>query len=300
MIEARGVTKRFGDLTALNRINLDIDEGRVFGLIGTNGAGKSTFMRLLSGVYRADEGEILVDREPVYDRPVTKEKIFFISDDQFFFRSGNPRDMKKLYATYYARFDGERWERLMKDFGLDPARKITTYSKGMRKQMSIICGLCSGAQYLLCDETFDGLDPMMRQAVKQLFVKETDARGLTLIIASHNLRELEDICDSVGLLHQGGVLLESDVGDMMQGLTKCQFVCGDDALLDALKAEFVVLNINRSKSFITASIRGTADAVEQFMVSHEVRYYEMIPQTLEDIFISETEACGYDIKNILN
>ncbi len=194
MIEVKELSKNFDRIKAIDNVSARIEEGHVFGLIGTNGAGKSTFMRMLSGVLKPDSGEILIDGEPVYDNPAVKEKIFYISDDQYFFRSGTPGDMVKLYRTCYPAFDVEKWRDLMEKFGLDERRKINTFSKGMKKQLSVICGICSGTKYLLCDETFDGLDPVMRQAVKTLFVREMDERGLTPVIASHNLRELEDIC----------------------------------------------------------------------------------------------------------
>ena len=209
MIEIKNLAKSFEKVRAIDHVSARIEEGHVFGLIGTNGAGKSTFMRMLSGVLKPDEGEILVDGEPVWDNPAVKEKLFYISDDQYFFKSGTPRDMLKLYRTFYPAFDGEKWRELLHRMGLEENRKINTFSKGMKKQLSILCGVCANTKYLLCDETFDGLDPVMRQAVKALFAREIDARSLTPVIASHNLRELEDICEYVGLLHRGSIMAQS-------------------------------------------------------------------------------------------
>lgn len=156
---------------------------------------------------KADGGQVLVDGEPVYNNSAVKAKFFYISDEMYFFKNGTPKDMARLYQTYYPAFDRGRYEEMLGKFGLDMGRKIDTFSKGMKKQLSVICGICAGTKYLLCDETFDGLDPVMRQAVKALFAREMEDRGLTPIIASHNLRELEDICEYVGLLHKGAFFL---------------------------------------------------------------------------------------------
>lgn len=180
MIEIQDISKSFGAVKAVDNITATIQEGHVFGLIGTNGSGKSTLMRLLAGVLKADRGIIRVDGEPVYDNPVSKAGIFYISDDQYFFRNGTPLDMLRLYRAYYTGFDVKKWKEMMEKMGLDERRKIHTFSKGMKKQLSVICGVCANTKYLLCDETFDGLDPVMRQAVKAVFVKEMEACGYTL------------------------------------------------------------------------------------------------------------------------
>ena len=171
MIEINNVTKTFDDITALKSVTANIEEGQVFGLIGTNGAGKSTLMRTICGVFSPDEGEVKVDGEKVYENPSAKSKLFYVSDDQFFFASGTPMDMVRYYQTVYPRFDKERFLKLMETISLDPKRKINTFSKGMKKQLSVMLGVSAGTKYLLCDETFDGLDPVMRQAIKSLFIK---------------------------------------------------------------------------------------------------------------------------------
>ena len=299
MIEVKNLSKSFDAIKAIDHISAHIEEGHVFGLIGTNGAGKSTFMRMMSGVLKPDEGEILIDGEPVYDRPAVKEKIFYISDDQYFFKSGTPKDMVKLYKTCYPAFQSERWLELMEKFGLDPNRKINTFSKGMKKQLSVLFGICSGTKYLLCDETFDGLDPVMRQAVKSLFIKEIDERGLTPVIASHNLRELEDICEYVGLLHRGGILLEKDIDDMKLNIHKLQCVIKEAEMLDRIKNELEVVTLDSRGSLYTITVRGNRDAIVEFMEHLNPVFYELLPLSLEEIFISETEVKGYDIKTLL-
>ena len=299
MIEVKSLSKYFDKMKAIDNVSVHIEEGHVFGLIGTNGAGKSTFMRALSGVLRPDAGQILIDGEPVYDNPSVKEKVFYISDDQYFFKSGNPRDMAKLYKTCYPSFDMEKWKDLMKKLGLDESRKINTFSKGMKKQLSLICGICAGTKYLLCDETFDGLDPVMRQAVKALFVKEMDLRGLTPVIASHNLRELEDICEYVGLLHKGGILLEKDIDGMKLNIHKLQCVIREDEMLQKMKNSLDVATVDNRGSLYTVTVRGEKERIVDFMELLNPVFYELLPLSLEEIFISETEVKGYDVKALL-
>lgn len=299
MIEVKNISKSFEGIKAIDGISAKIEEGHVFGLIGTNGAGKSTFMRMLAGVLKPEAGEILIDGEPCYENPGIKQKVFYISDDQYFFKTGTPRDMVKLYRSYYPAFDEKRWSELMEKFGLDPGRKVNTFSKGMKKQLSVLCGICSGTKYLLCDETFDGLDPVMRQAVKGLFAKEMDERGMTPIIASHNLRELEDICEYVGLLHKGGILLEKDVDDMKLSIHKLQCVIRDEETLNRIKESLEIVTMDSRGSLYTLTLRGNREEIERFMEELAPVFFELLPLSLEEIFISETEVKGYDIKSLL-
>ena len=299
MIEVRNINKNFDSIKAIDNISAKIEEGHVFGLIGTNGAGKSTFMRILCGVLRADSGEVLIDGDAVYDNPKVKAKIFYISDDQYFFKTGTPKDMLHFYETYYEGFDSVKFKELMQAFNLDINRKINTFSKGMKKQLSVICGVCAGTKYLLCDETFDGLDPVMRQAVKSIFVKEIEERGLTPIIASHNLRELEDICEYVGLLHRGGILLAKDMEDMKINIHKMQIVIKDETTLPKIKERFEVVKVESRGALYTITIRGKREDVDSFMLEINPIFYELLPLSLEEIFISETEVKGYDIKSLI-
>ncbi|MCQ2539377.1 MAG: ABC transporter ATP-binding protein [Acetatifactor sp.] len=299
MIEVKNISKNFDDIKAIDQVTAHIDEGHVFGLIGTNGAGKSTFLRMVSGVLKPDGGEIVIDGEPVFDNPKIKSEIFYISDDQFFFQTGNALDMMKLYKSVYPNFDTEKFKSLMEKFGLETGRKVSTFSKGMKKQLSVILGICAGTKYLLCDETFDGLDPVMRQAVKALFVKEIDERGLTPIIASHNLRELEDICEYVGLLHKGGILLEKDIDDMKLNIHKIQCVVKTEEMLNKIKEGLDIVTIDNRGSLYTITVRGKREDAENFMEELDPTFYELLPLSLEEIFISETEVKGYDVKALL-
>ncbi len=299
MIEFENVSKSFGSVKAVDHVTARIGEGHVFGLIGTNGAGKSTLMRLTCGIMKPDQGSVIVDGESVYDNPAAKAEIFYISDDQYFFKSGMPRDMLYFYQTYYPAFNREKWKMLMEKFGLDVERKINTFSKGMKKQLSVICGICANTKYLLCDETFDGLDPVMRQATKRLFIREIEERGLTPVIASHNLRELEDICEYVGLLHQGGILFEKDLEEMKLNLHKVQCVVKEEVMLKQIKEGLEVLTTENRGALYTFTARGQRQEVVAFMELLNPVFYELLPLSLEEIFISETEVKGYDIKELI-
>ena len=298
MIRAENVTKRFEDIVAVDHITAEIKEGNVFGLIGTNGSGKSTFLRMVSGILKPDEGSITIDGEGVWENPSVKSRFFYISDDQYFFSNGTPEELKLFYACIYPGFDQKRFYHLLESFGLKKDRKISAFSKGMKKQLSVICGLCAGTDYLFCDETFDGLDPVMRETVKSLFANDMAERNLTPIIASHNLRELEDICDHVGLLHRGGILLSKDLDEMKLNLHKIQCVLKPGMKAEDLKALDIV-KTEQSGSIYTLTVRGEEKEITNWMESYDPLFFEMIPLSLEEIFISETEVAGYDIKSLI-
>ncbi len=299
MIIATHISKRFDGIDAVKDVSVTIKNGEVFGLIGTNGAGKSTFLRMACGVIAPDSGEILVDDRTVYENNVAKSDIFYISDDQYFLPNATPMEMAKFYGDYYAKFDMARFTDLLGKFGLSSWRKVSTFSKGMKKQLSVLLGICANTRYLFCDETFDGLDPMMRQAVKSIFAGELESRDFTPVIASHNLRELEDICDSVGILHQGGVLMQKELEDMKLNIhnIQCVFASPEDeeGAFDGLE----VVTRDKRGSLNTLTVRGRVEEIMAVINSHEPIFAECIPLTLEEIFISETEVAGYDIKNLI-
>ena len=299
MIDIKNLTKRFGKITAVNDVSIQIEDHQVFGLVGTNGAGKSTLLRMVSGILRQDAGSIEVSGQPVYDNPQVRQDIFFIPDDPYFFRNGSAEDMRNFYRTVYPDFDPDRFDRLLRDFSLDPRRRIQNYSRGMKKQLAVLCGLCSNARYLLCDETFDGLDPVMRQAVKSIFANDMDERGLTPVISSHNLRELEDICDHVGLLHGGGLLLSRDLASMKLGLQKVQCVFADQEDAEKALSGLELLNHDIRGRLHTLTIRASREEILSRFDSLDMIFFELLPLTLEEIFISETEVIGYDIKNFI-
>lgn len=299
MIEIKGISKSFEGHKAVDNVSVQIKENTVFGLIGTNGAGKSTLLRMVCGVMKPDAGYILIDDRPVYDNVEVKKDIFFIADEPYFFANGNAQDMQKYFSIIYPNFDSDQYYQMLENFGLEKRRKISTFSKGMKKQLALILGVCSKAKYLFCDEAFDGLDPVMRQGMKSIFANEMEKRGLTPIIASHNLRELEDICDHVGLLHKGGVLLSKDLEDMKCNIQKVQCVfASEEAKEKALKG----LNIMKSEErgqLHTLTVRGSREEILALFATVDTIFFEALPLSLEEIFISETEVVGYDIKKLI-
>ena len=269
MIEAKELTKRFGEIVAVDHINAVIKEGSV-----------------------------VIDGKQIYEDTEVKSRFFYISDDQFFFSNSTPEEMMIFYRTVYPKFDRMRFIHLMDSFGLDRRRKINTFSKGMKKQVSVICGVCAATDYLFCDETFDGLDPVMRQTVKSIFMGDMQERNMTPIIASHNLRELEDICDHVGLLHKGGILLSKDLEDMKLNIHKLQCVLRPGMGASDIRG-LEILKTEERGSLLTLTVRGTRESAEKAIAACEPIFAEVIPLTLEEIFISETEVAGYDIKKLV-
>ena len=299
MIEIKKVKKSFEDIVAVSGVSLEIKEKTVFGMLGTNGAGKSTLLRMMAGVIKPDAGKILVDGKNVYLSTEARSRCFYISDDQYFYPNATAQDMEKFYRVYYPGFDRKKFKSYVDSFQLPYKRKIAGYSKGMKKQLSILLGICSNAQYLFLDETFDGLDPIMRQGVKSIFAKEMEDRSLTPVIASHNLRELEDICDYVGLLHQGGILLSQDLTALKCNLHKVQLVA-DNYHPDELGDLFDLVQMSERGRLVTMTVRGEENEIETAVKTLNPIYYELLPLSLEEIFISETEGIGYDIKNIID
>ncbi|MGO4995715.1 ABC transporter ATP-binding protein [Oribacterium sp. Sow4_G1_1] len=298
MIKADNLTKRFQGVTAVDHIHAEIQDGTVFGLIGTNGAGKSTFLRMAAGILKPDEGTITLDGEAVFENIRVKARCFYIPDEPYFLGNGTADDMKTFYQGIYPNFDTDRFDRLLKSFELDGRRKIQTFSKGMKKQLAVLLGICAGTDYLFCDETFDGLDPVMRQTVKSLFANDIEERHLTPVIASHNLRELEDICDHVGLLHRGGMLLSKDLDDMKMNIHKIQ--CVLPAGLERTNLQDLdIMTTEQRGSLLTLTVRGQKEEIQARMQSYHPVFFEMIPLSLEEIFISETEVAGYDIKKLI-
>ncbi|MDD5832679.1 MAG: ABC transporter ATP-binding protein [Clostridiales bacterium] len=298
MIEVKSLTKKYDGFTAVDRLDLTINEAEVFGLIGTNGAGKSTLLKMVSGIIRPDEGSMLVDGEEIFENIAQKQKIFYISDEQHFFANAKPGEMAVFYSRVYESFDTEMFRKLMTAFELPAEKKINTYSKGMKKLLSVLLGISSKTKYLLCDETFDGLDPVMRQAVKSLLAGEMEDRGLTPVIASHNLRELEDICDHVGLLHKGGILLSKDLDDMKLNIHKIQCVLRPGMNEEDIN-DLDIIAKDRRGSLLTLTVRGIEEEINSIMQQLDPVFYELVPLTLEEIFICETEVKGYDIKKLL-
>ena len=294
MIEAKNVSKSFSDILAVDNVSVTIREGAVFGMIGTNGAGKSTFLRMLAGVLAPDAGTITIDEMPVFENPDAKREFFYISDDQYFFANTTPAELVRYYSVAYPKFDKERAKKLLSQFGLDEKRKVATFSKGMKKQLSVICGICANTKYLFCDETFDGLDPVMRQAVKSIFAQEIAERNMTPVIASHNLRELEDICDHVGMMHQGKMLLERSLSALQENMVKVQLV-----MEEALPTELEVVHHTTVGRVQTIIARGNAEQIEEVFSKCNPLLCDILPLSLEEVFIYELGGVDYEVKNVL-
>ncbi len=298
MIIAQHVNKSFGSIEALTDINATIKKGTVFGLIGTNGAGKSTFLRVLAGILKPDSGNITIDGEGVFENINVKERFFYISDEQYFFSNSTPREIQKYYSNIYPHFDKALFDHLLHNFDLAAGRKVNTFSKGMKKQLAVIAAIAAQTDYIFCDETFDGLDPVMRQGVKSLFAADIAQRELTPIIASHNLRELEDICDHVGLLHRGGILLSRDIDDMKLNIQKVQCIFTETKTKEHFP-DLDIITLDQRGSLYTIIARGDKEKITMALEKAGPLFLEVLPLTLEEIFISETEVRGYDIKKLL-
>lgn len=298
MIEVTGLSKSFDNIQALQQVSATIQKGSIFGLIGSNGAGKSTFLRLLAGIYHPDAGSIQIDGQPVYENEALKQRIFYISDDQFYFPNSNMEEMAQYYAVVYQKFSWERFRELTELFRLDSRRKLNTFSKGMQKQAHIILALASQPDYLFCDETFDGLDPVMRQAVKRLLADAVVSQQLTPIIASHNLRELEDICDHIGLLHQGGIIFERELDSLQRDIHKVQCAFSAPKKTEDF-AGLEIVKLEQRGNLSVLVVRGNSAATEACIEAMQPLYCELLPLTLEEIFITEMEVLGYDIQQLI-
>ena len=299
MIEIKNVSKTYGDVKSLENINSTIAAGSIYGLIGSNGSGKSTLLRIMCGIMRGDEGEVEYDGAAAFENPDVKKNVVFLSDEQYFLPGSTLDEMAGIYASFYPNFSREKYHELAKLFNLPYDRKINTFSKGMKKQASVLLALASNVKYILCDETFDGLDPVMRQLVKKLLANEVVTNGMTAVIASHNLREIEDICDHIGLLHKGGILFESELDSLKREIHAVQIVLEDDIKVGDVFADFHVVSSTKRGSLSTIVVRGGRDAVEAAAKAVSPQFCEIIPLTLEEIFISEMEERGYDYSEVL-
>lgn len=298
MIRVENVSKSFEDFKALDSVTCNIADGCIYGMVGSNGAGKSTFLRVLSGVYKADTGKAFIDDEFCYDNPKAKGKIVYVSDELFFLPGATMNKMASLYSSIYERFDYDTYRNLTKVFGLNPTKSIINFSKGMKRQAAIIMALSSKAKYMFFDETFDGLDPVMRNLVKRLIYNDVVEYNFTVIITSHSLRELEDICDHLALLHKGGMVLDSDVLELKTSQFKVQVAFKEEFTQE----KFEGINITRYRqegSVANMIIMGDREeTVEQFKKMNPV-ILDVLPLTLEEVFTYEMEALGYNFDNAL-
>ena len=298
MIKANNVTMKFDDFTALDNLSCTISKGSIYGLVGSNGAGKSTFLRLISGIYRPMSGEITIEGEKVYENPKIKSKIAFVPDDLYFLSGSKMSDMASLYAAAYSSFNSERFYNLMKTFSLPESKAISTFSKGMKRQAATILALSTMPDYLFFDETFDGLDPVMRNLVKQVIYSDVAERNTTVIITSHSLRELEDTCDQLSLLHKGGIVFESDIQNLKTSLFKIQVAFSEEFTKEKFDG-IEILEYNQKSSVASFIVRGDREKVREQLSGMSPLLLDILPLSLEEVFIYEMEALGYAFKDIL-
>jgi len=292
MLEMKNVTKTFDGFKALDDLSMSVPRGAVYGLVGPNGAGKSTAIRLLTGVYRPDSGEITVEGTPVFENPAVKLRIGYIPDDIFYFPSATLEEMRRYYRGIYPKFDDALFERLYEVFDLPRKSPIRRFSKGMQKQAAFHLTVCTRPEILILDEPVDGLDPVMRRQVWSLILSDVAERGTTVLISSHNLRELEDICDHVGIMDRGKMLLERSLADMQGSTHKLQLV-GD------VPENLEVLHESSSGRLKTLVVRGSAEEIEAKAAAVKPAYFDVLPLSLEEIFIYELGGVNYEVKNIV-
>ncbi len=296
MIEVKDVSKSYDSIKALDEFSLQIKEGEIFGLIGSNGSGKTTLLRMISGVLRADTGIIEVDNQVAYENNEVKQEVFFIADESYYFQGYTCKDMKNFYKDVYDSFDEDLFHTLSERLSINMNQKLGSLSKGMRKQFFIIVGISSQTKYLILDETFDGLDPVMRQSVKSILAQEVCRRNFTPIISSHSLREIEDICENVGFIHKGKLLVSNALEELKREIYRVQCVL-DESELEQVLLKLQVIGRKLQGSLKLLTIRGKREEIEEVFEEVSPRFYELLPLTLEELFISETEVKGYEIKS---
>ncbi len=292
MLEVKNLTKTFGSFTALKDLNMTIPKGAVYGLVGPNGAGKTTVIRHITGVYRSDCGTVTLDGEPVWENPEAKARIGFIPDDLFFFNSASIEDMRKYYRGLYPKFDDALFERVGEAFDLPRKSPIRKFSKGMKKQAAFWLTIATRPELLVLDEPVDGLDPVMRRQIMGLILADVAEHGTTVLVSSHNLRELEDICDHVGIMDKGRMLLEKSLADMQGGTVKVQ-------LVGEVPEGLNILHSAETGRLKTLVVRATVEEAEAILAPAGLTYWEVLPLSLEEIFIYELGGNDYAVKEIV-
>lgn len=304
MIEIKNVTMEFagrtdgnnsGPVRALDDVSLQIPDGSVYGFLGSNGAGKSTLMRLMCGVYRTQQGSITIDGEEVWDNPAAKRNIFFVNDETVQFADFTMKSLAKYFRSYYETFSKDTFDRLVATIGLPTDRKFSTFSKGMKRQAIAVVALACGTKYIVMDEAFDGLDPAMRKMIKDLIVDEMLDRGMTLIVSSHNLTEISELCDRAMLLHKGQMIFDDEIDKIRSGVSKAQIVRKSGAVThgEIESLGLTVLKHTVMGSVVQAVVKGTEEEIAGKLEGLSADFVELVPLTLEEVFVYELEARGY-------
>lgn len=298
MIEIKNLSKAFEKNFALKKLNFQVGDSSVFALVGSNGSGKSTLLRTISGVYQPTVGDVLIDGKPIFENPQLKDQVYFVADVPFFYNGTTLDNASNLLSKIYSGWSEETYLRLCSIFPIDRRGKLINMSKGMQRQASLILALSAKPKYLLLDEIFDGLDPVIRRLVKQLIINDVSDRGMSVIIASHNMRELEDICDHIAFLHRGNLVVEDDVDEIKTQVHKFHAAFDRDFDQNEIIGGLEILNIKRSGNLISFTAKGNKEDIEKIIKAQEPIFMESLPLTLEEIFMCEMEVAGYDIENI--
>ncbi len=300
MIEVNHVVKEFDGFRALNGVDLHVGKGNVYGLVGPNGAGKSTIIRHMTGVYKQDAGEIFIDREPVFENARVKEKIAYIPDEMFYFLQADTMEMMRYYRGIYPKFDEKMFYRMQEFFpSINVKRNIRNLSKGMQKQVAFWLAICMKPEIMILDEPVDGLDPVMRRQIWNILLAEVEENNMTVVVSSHNLRELEDVCDHVGIMNKGKVMIERSLSDLQDNIFKIQVACFGG--IPHLPEEFKILHMSNTGRVHTLIVRGDKDAALKSILEEkgEKTIVDVLPLTLEEIFIYEMGGVDYEVKEIL-
>ena len=298
MIQVHELKKQFDHFKALDGVNMHVGRGEIYGLVGPNGAGKSTLLRHLTGVYRPDGGEVLIDGENVYENKKIKEKIAYIPDELFYFMQADTMEMKRFYEGIYPEFDSKLFYRMQEFFPtIDVKRNIRRLSKGMQKQVAFWLAICCKPELMILDEPVDGLDPVMRRQVWSILMSEVAERKMTVLVSSHNLRELEDTCDHVGIMHHGKIMIERSLSDLQGNISKIQVACQNG--MPKLPEQFDVLHMSNTGRVYTLIVKGNPKEAQAALEVYNPAIVDVLPLTLEEIFIYEMGGADYEVKDIL-
>ena len=296
MIEVRNVMKEFDGFRALDDMSMTVPTGAVYGLVGPNGAGKSTIIRHLTGIYRQDAGEITIDGAPVFENPEVKSRIAYIPDDIFYYANASIREMMDFYRSIYPHFDAERFKKLADVFGLDPKRQMRRLSKGMQKQAAFWIAVSLRPEILILDEPVDGLDPVMRRRIWSIIMADVAENGTTVLVSSHNLRELEDVCDSVGIMNKGKIMIERSLDELQENIVKIQLALPDG---ESLPEGLDILHKSNTGRLQSLIMHGTQEELTEKLQSAHPLFIDAVPLTLEEIFIYELGGADYEVKDIV-
>ena len=296
MIEVRNVIKEFDGFRALDNLSMTVPTGSVYGLVGPNGAGKSTIIRHLTGIYRQDSGEITVDGEPVFENPAVKSRIAYIPDDIFYYSNASIREMMDFYRSIYPHFDEQRFKKLGEVFELDPKRQMRRLSKGMQKQAAFWIAVSLRPDILVLDEPVDGLDPVMRRQIWSIIMADVAESGTTVLVSSHNLRELEDVCDCVGIMNKGKIMIERSLNELQENIVKIQLALPDGA---TLPEDLDILHKSSTGRLQSLIMHGTQEELTEKLQAANPLFIDAVPLTLEEIFIYELGGADYEVKDIV-